>query len=360
VTTKRQTRRTPRLVAWTALAGCITVLLLLPQQSSPYTVLQFTLIFVFAVVIHGLNIVTGYSGQVSLGQGAFFGVGAYAAGIAILDGWPIPIAFLAACTVPALVGFLVAIPASRLTSHGLVMLTLALPLVAVPLAERMKDVTGGSNGLLVPVGAAPEWTGLDYDQWAYYVVLVVSAVLFLLAHFMVQGKVGRALALIRTNEVVATSMGIDVKCYKVTAFTIAAAYGGGGGFLYVLTMKFISPESLTFLLGIMLLVGLVVGGLRSTLGSLLAAGFYLYVPSWVGTFNPERTSLFYGVALLVIVFLAPAGIAGLVYGAGRGGLQGAWRRFFTYVTSKDKLDTFPVQLTPGRVTNDLESPNRAE
>ena len=293
-----------------ALAAGIIVLAVLPLNSTAYTNYQIALVATYAVAILGLNLVSGYAGQISLGQSAFFGLGAYCAAIAtVRAGWPLPASFLLACILPAAVGVLVAIPAVRLRGHGLAIFTLALPLIGVALAKRFNGLTGGSEGLSARIARAPAWTGLDTDQWTYYVVLAIAGALFLLARNMVIGRLGRALSTIRENEVVAVSMGISAHRYKGLAFAMAAAYGGAAGWLYVYTIGFVSPVEMELLLSINLLAVMIVGGMGSVLGSLLGGVLYVYVPVVAGTVDPVRTTLLYGAILLLVLFTAPGGIA---------------------------------------------------
>jgi branched-chain amino acid transport system permease protein len=292
------------------LAAGILVLAVLPLNSPPYTNYQIALVATYAVAILGLNLTSGYAGQISLGQSAFFGLGGYCAAIAtVRAGWPPPASFLLACALPAAVGLLVAIPAARLRGHGLAIFTLALPLIGVPLAKRLTDLTGGSEGLTARIARAPAWTGLDTDQWTYYVVVAIAGALFLLVRNMVHGRFGRALSTIRENEVVAVSMGISPQKYKALAFAMAAAFGGAAGWLYVYTIGFISPVEMELLLSVNLLAMMVVGGTGSVLGSLLGGVLYVYIPVVAGTVDPVRTTLLYGAILLLVLFFAPGGIA---------------------------------------------------
>jgi branched-chain amino acid transport system permease protein len=300
-----------------ALVLAAVVLAVIPHNATPYTNLQIALVATYAVAVLGLNLVSGYAGQISLGQSAFFGLGGYAAAIATArGGWPLPASFMLACVLPAAVGLLVAIPAVRLRGHALAILTLALPLVAVPLAKRYTDLTGGSEGLSAPIARAPAWTGLDTDQWTYYVVLATAAVLFLLARNAVTGRLGRALSVIRENEVVAVSVGVSPRRYKALAFAMAAAYGGAAGWLYVYTVGFISPVELDLLLSISLLSVMIVGGTGSILGSLLGGVLYVYIPVLAGTVSPARTTLLYGAILLLVLFFAPGGLARAIHRLG--------------------------------------------
>jgi len=310
-------RRHRRWFTGAVLAGGIIVLAVFPLNSTPYTNYQIALVATYAVAILGLNLVSGYAGQISLGQSAFFGLGGYCSAIATVKaGWPLPASFLLACALPAAVGLVVAIPAVRLRGHGLAIFTLALPLIGVALAKRYADLTGGSEGLGARISQAPAWTGLDRDQWTYYVVLAIAGALFLLARNMVTGRLGRALSTIRENEVVAVSMGISPQKYKALAFAMAATFGGAAGWLYVYTIGFISPVEMEFLLSINLLAMMVVGGMGSVLGSLLGGVLYVYIPIAVGTVDPVRTTLLYGAILVLVLFFAPGGIARALHRAG--------------------------------------------
>jgi len=203
----------------------------------------------------------------------------------------------------------VAIPAVRLRGHGLAIFTLALPLIGVALAKRFSGLTGGSEGLGARLSRAPAWTGLDTDQWTYYLVLAITAALVLLARNMVTGRLGRALAVVRENEVVAVSMGISPRRYKALAFALAAAFGGAAGWLYVYTIGFASPVEMEFLFSINLLAMMIIGGMGSVFGSLLGGALYVYLPVVAGTVDPVRTTLLYGAILVAVLFFAPGGIA---------------------------------------------------
>jgi branched-chain amino acid transport system permease protein len=300
-----------------ALAVGIVVLAVFPLNSTAYTNYQIALVATYAVAILGLNLVSGYAGQISLGQSAFFGLGAYCAAIAtVRAGWPLPASFLLACVLPAAVGLLVAIPAVRLRGHGLAIFTLALPLIGVALAKRFNGLTGGSEGLSARIARAPAWTGLDTDQWTYYVVLAIAGALFLLARNATTGRLGRALSVVRANEVVAGSMGISPRRYKAMAFAAAAGYGGAAGWLYVYTIGFVSPVEMEFLFSINLLAMMIVGGMGSVLGSLLGGILYVYIPIVAGTVDPVRTTLLYGAILLLVLFTAPGGIARVLHRTG--------------------------------------------
>jgi len=343
-----------------ALAAGIIVLAALPLNSTPYTNYQVALVATYAVAILGLNLVSGYAGQISLGQSAFFGLGGYCAAIATARaGWPLPASFLLACALPAAVGLLIAIPAVRLRGHGLAIFTLALPLIGVALAKRFLDLTGGSEGLSARIARVPGWTGLDIDQWTYYVVLAIAGALFLLARNMVTGRLGRALSTVRENEVVAASMGISPRRYKALAFAMAAAYGGAAGWLYVYTIGFVSPVEMELLLSINLLAMMIVGGMGSVLGSLLGGVLYVYVPIVAGTVDPVRTTLLYGAILVLVLFLAPGGIARALHRTGDwlSDLGDDWRRRASAPEETRKVHGATTQRLPRARGGDRDDGN---
>ncbi|WP_138758881.1 branched-chain amino acid ABC transporter permease [Modestobacter altitudinis] len=299
----------PRRIA--GLVVLAVVLVLAPLVSSPYINYQLSSIAVFAVAILGLNIVMGYTGQVSLGQSAFLGLGAYIAAYGVLHDWPPVLSLVLCAVIPAVVGMLVALAAARLRGLALAMITLALPIVGVPLARRLTDLTGGSQGRVVSWLRAPEATGLANDQWRYYVVVVIAVVAFALAHNLVRGRIGRSFAIVKENEAVALSMGVSPYRTKVLAFTIASLLGGVSGFMYLAVVQYTSPETLTFFTSINLVAAMVIGGSASIVGTALGAAYYVLVPVLAGQVNSSRTALISGAILLAVLFLLPAGLVSL-------------------------------------------------
>lgn len=299
---------------WVRIAAVVLVALIAlgaPLNLTQYAVYQVTMMAAFAVAVLGLNIIMGYGGQVSLGQAAFLGLGAYVSAYGVTHGWNIVLVFVAACLVPAVVGWLVALAAARLRGLAIAMVTITLPIVGIPLARRFDEVTGGSGGLTVSFMQAPEWTGLATDQWRYYVVLAVTVAFFLLARNFLRGRMGRALAIVRDNEFVALAMGVSPYRYKVLAFTVSALYGGCAGFLYLVGVQYVSPETLSFATSINILAAMVIGGSASILGSLLGGVYYVLVPFVAGQVNPSRAAMYSGIILLVILFVLPGGLTSL-------------------------------------------------
>lgn len=285
-----------------------------PQVASPFVNLQLSLVSTYAVAILGLGVVTGWAGQVSLGQSAFFGLGAYTTAVVIQHGWPLVAALSASAAFALVLGAVVAVPAVRLHGYALAMVTLVLPVVAVPLAKRLDQLTGGSQGTSVTAAVAPPWSGQANDQWRFYLVVVVALAVFVLVAGLLRGRVGRALATIKTSEILATSMGIQVRRYKVLAFSVAAGCGGVAGWQYIVLVQFMSPESVALTLSIAMLAALFVGGLRSRMGAVYGAAFYVLVPNLTGTISPGQSYLLYGVCLLVVLFFMPGGVASALAG----------------------------------------------
>lgn len=305
-------------VRWAGVLLLVVVLVVAPLELSVFTNQSIARIGVFAVAVLGLNVVMGYTGQVSLGQIFFLGLGAYVTAYGVTNGWNIVGVFVLACLVPAVVGLLVALAAARLGGLAIAMVTVALPIVGVPLAKRLSTFTGGSEGLSTSFASAPAWSGLADDQWQLYVVLVIGGVVFLLTRNLVRGKFGRAFAIVKGNENVASSMSISPYRYKVLAFTIASLIGGVSGFLYMLVIQYTSPETLSFAHSIELVAAMVIGGSASIVGSVLGGMFYVLVPQLTNLVDPSLTALLQGAILLVVLFLLPGGLVSLPRALTRG------------------------------------------
>ena len=307
---------------------------------------------VLAIAIMGLNILVGYSGQLSLGHGAFMALGAYISAILAtrykMDYLvTVPIAGL----LTGLIGFLFGVPALRLSALYLALATFALAVVAPSLIKRPAGLTGGVQGivLLPPVPPQPlsdayaflTGTAMTSDQWTYYVTLAWGLVLFWLAWNLLRHRAGRAMRAIRDGEVAAAASGINLAGYKTLAFGISAFYAGIAGSLFGLAAGFVSPDSFPVALSIQLLVGAVVGGLASIPGPLIGGIFAYFLPIESNQWVPTQTwipvqiattiekagpAVTYGAVLILIMIFAPNGIVGLFGGAYarlRGRVRGA-------------------------------------
>ena len=305
-------------VRWAGPLLLVVVLAVMPLVLSEFANQTIARIGVYAVAVLGLNVVMGYTGQVSLGQIFFLGLGAYVTAYGVTNGWNIVLVFALACLAPAVAGLLVALAAARLGGLAIAMVTVALPIVGVPLAKRLSDFTGGSQGMSARFAEAPEGSGLYDDQWQLYIVLIIAGVVFLLTRNLVRGKYGRAFAIVKGNENVASSMGISPYRYKVLAFTIASLIGGVSGFLYMLVIQYTSPETMTFGHSISLLAAMVIGGAGSIVGSILGGAYYVLVPQLTNLVDPSLTALLQGAILLVVLFVLPGGLVSLPRALTRG------------------------------------------
>ena len=293
---------------------------------------------VLAIAIMGLNILVGYSGQLSLGHGAFMALGAYISAILAhrykMDYLvTIPIAGL----LTGVIGFLFGVPALRLSALYLALATFALAVVAPSLIKRPAELTGGVQGivLLPPVPpqpasdtfAAVTGTAMTSDQWVYYVTLAWSLLLFWLAWNLLRHRAGRAMRAIRDGEVAAAASGINLAGYKTLAFGISAFYAGIAGSLFGLAAGFVSPDSFPVGLSIQLLVGAVVGGLASIPGPLIGGIFAYFLPiesnqwvptqTWIpsqiaSTIEKAGPAVTYGAVLILTMIFASNGMVGLV------------------------------------------------
>ena len=298
-------------VRWVGIGLIVVLMIVGPLILPEFANQTIARIGVFAVAVLGLNVVMGYTGQVSLGQIFFVGVGAYATAYGVNAGWNIVLVFVLACVVPAVLGLLVALAAARLGGLAIAMVTIALPIVGVPLAKRLSDFTGGSQGTSARFSDAPDWTGLYDDQWQLYLVFLIGGITFLLTRNLVRGKYGRAFAIVKGNEAVAASMGVSPYRYKVLAFTIASLIGGVSGFLYMVVIQYTSPETLHFGHSIELLASMVIGGAGSIIGSLLGGAWYVLLPQITNLIDPNITAMLQGAILLIVLFILPGGLVSL-------------------------------------------------
>lgn len=307
----RVLRRRP--VRWALAIVLAVVLLYAPFYFVPFYNFQFSLVLVYAVALLGLNLLVGYSGQISLGHGAFFAVGAYATAILMYRHLvPYPVTIVVAGVLCFALGFAFGVPALRLRGLYLAIVTLSVALFLQPFLKRLGSLTGGAMGLTIPKPQAPAWSGLAPDQWLYYLALLVAVIMFALVRALMRSRVGRALLAIRENETAAEVMGVRLAFYKTLAFAWSAMLAGVAGAVYVWVIGFVSPDSFTVLLSITLLAGLVVGGLGSMTGAVFGAFFVEFVPSVSQDVNEAAPGIIFGLLIIVVMFAAPTGVSGLL------------------------------------------------
>jgi branched-chain amino acid transport system permease protein len=296
-------------------------LVALPFLIKNYRVFQINLVMIYAIAILGLNILTGFNGQISLGHGAFYAIGAYTAAIlmdqASLPYWVTPIPSAVVC---AVLGFLMGFPALRLGGHYLALATYALAL-AIPQLLKFKHIehwTGGVQGIVLNKPEAPfefAFLGqpLSPDRWTYFVILFVTVVMFWLARNLLKGRVGRALIAIRDHPIAASAMGVNLAMVKSMTFGVSAAFTGVAGALGAFTVAFVAPDSFNVFLSISFLVGLVIGGLASIPGAIFGAIFIQYVPNIADQISKSAPWAIYGIFLLVFMYTMPSGVMGLLH-----------------------------------------------
>ncbi|MBT2225009.1 branched-chain amino acid ABC transporter permease [Nonomuraea sp. NEAU-A123] len=283
-----------------------------PFQLVPFRVFQFTMVLIYAVALLGLNLLVGHAGQISLGHGAFFAVGAYSAAI-MLHAWdaPYPATLPVAAAVAFTLGLALGVPAVRLRGLYLALVTMAIAIFLGPLLKRFESVTGGPMGLTLAKPEPPAWTGLAEDQWLYFLTLAVAVVAFLVTGSLLRSRVGRALHAIRDDQAAAEVMGVRLSFYKTLSFAWSAMLAGIAGCLYTWVIGYVSPDSFGVTLSITLLAGLVVGGLGSFWGPLLGGLFVMFVPSISQSVNDAAPGVVFGLLIIAVMYVAPTGLAGL-------------------------------------------------
>ena len=306
---------TPLRYQLLGLALVVMLAAALPFFLSNYRVFQVTLVLAYSIGLLGLNMLTGYNGQISLGHGAFYAIGAYTAAILMVKfGVPYWLTLPAAAAVCLVAGFLFGLPALRLEGLYLALATFALG-VALPQLLKYKSFehwTGGVQGIVIIKPDAPFGLPINGDQWLYLFTLGVTVLMFLLGVNLLRGRIGRALIAIRDQPVAAEAMGVNISLYKALTFGVSAMYTGIGGALGAIAVQFVAPDSFTIFLSIAFLVGIVVGGLASVSGAIYGALFIQFVPNIADQISKAAPWAIYGVFLIVCMYVMPGGIAHFV------------------------------------------------
>ena len=298
-----------------ALALLIVAAIVLPFLVSNYRVFQFTLVLVYAIALLGLNMLTGYNGQISLGHGAFYAIGAYVAAI-LMDKFGVPYwaTLPAAGAVCLVAGFLFGLPALRLEGLYLSLATFALG-VAMPQILKFRGFeswTGGVQGIVINKPDPPEGLDLSQDQWLYFVCLAVLLLLFGLGWNLLRGRIGRAMVAIRDQPTAAQAMGVNVAMVKSLTFGVSAMYTGIAGALGAIVIQFVAPDTFTIFLSISLVVGIVIGGLSSISGAIYGALFIQFIPNVADQISKAAPWAIYGLVLIVFMYVMPSGVAGFI------------------------------------------------
>jgi branched-chain amino acid transport system permease protein len=324
-----------KLLVPAALAVLVAVL---PRLAGEFRVGQFTFVALYFIALIGLNVLTGFSGQISLGHGAFMGIGAYVAAILTLGRpglellgthppgwlpigngmtatWTLPLAFVIA----GLFGYAFGIPALRLAGVSLALATFAVAVSLPSVAKRFEDVTGGGGGLSMNLPSTPFGLDISTPHWLYYQAWVTAAILAFVAWLLLRGRAGRSLAALRDGEAAAVSAGVSPALYKTFAFGLSSAYAGVAGALLAIQVAYVNPDTFPVSLSILLLASLVLGGLGSLYGALLGALIMEFLPIYAqqppfleSGLSKQSPPVVFGVFLIVVMFLAPSGLMGLL------------------------------------------------
>jgi branched-chain amino acid transport system permease protein len=308
-------------------AALIVAVVVAPMLSSHYRTFQLAFVGIYLIALIGLNILTGFTGQISLGHGAFMGIGAYTTTILVVDHgwrdlWTLPVAGIIA----GIAGLAFGLPATRFAGPYLALATFAIPLSFIGLLKRFPHFTGGTLGKQLPTPKPDFGIKANSSVWIYWVSWVVALVMLALAYFMVRGRFGRALRSVRDSEIAATANGISGAGIKTLAFGISAFYCGVAGGLFAIAVTYVNPDTFPIDLSILLLVGIVLGGAGSLGGMLFGALFVEFIRiTWgpalldlfskvhhVDTRAPGSSLVVYGVVLLLVLYAAPAGAAGVI------------------------------------------------
>jgi branched-chain amino acid transport system permease protein len=298
----------------------VVVLALLPIPLSEFRTVQLATVGAYFIAILGLDVLTGHSGQISLGHGAFMAVGAYTTAIlmanhGLRDLWTIPIA----AAVAGGVGLLAGVPALRLSGLYLALATFGIAIALPTVLKKFDHFTGGSTG--ITLFGKPAETGhgvgvkvlgklLTNNEWLYALTWTIGVALFLLAWWLLTSRFGRSLRAVRDSELAAAASGVNRSAYKVAAFGVSAAYAGVAGSLLAINVAYVSPDTFPIQLSLYLLVGAVVGFFGSIWGALLGALLIQFLPDIVrllgaNTKQGGPTTFFFGLVLVVLMLALP-------------------------------------------------------
>jgi branched-chain amino acid transport system permease protein len=295
----------------------VLVLVVLPFVLSDFRTVQLATVGAYFIAILGLDVLTGHSGQISLGHGAFMAVGAYTTAIlmanhGVRDLWTIPIA----AGVAGVIGLLAGVPALRLSGLYLALATFGIAVVLPTILKKFDHFTGGSTGITLfgkptQTGHGVGVWGLTNNQWLYALTWTIGAVVFLIAWWLLDSRFGRSLRAIRDSEIAAVASGVNRAKYKVLAFGVSAAFAGVAGALFAINVAYVAPDTFPIQLSLYLLVGAVVGFFGSIWGAVLGALLIQFLPDIVGliphvdTKQAGPTTLFFGLVLVVLMLVLP-------------------------------------------------------
>jgi branched-chain amino acid transport system permease protein len=312
---------------WWSYGALAVLLAIAPFALTNYLLSQLMFVFIFAIVGVSLTILTGFTGQASLGHAAFLAIGAYTAGFLQSQGVPFIVYFPTAAILTGVVGMLVAVPALRLSGIYLVIATIAFGFIVEEVAARWEAVTHGNEGMAVK---AADIFGISFSRSEptfYFLCLGTLIVMIILALNLARSPTGRAFMAIRDSETAAKSMGVNLALYKVKSFTISAAMTGLAGVLYAHMMSFISPEMFTLQLSLEFIMVIIIGGIIGLHGAVLGAIFIVMLDPLLTLMKDDVPGLLTG---LVLAFDSTATETAR-------GVSGGFGHFFTLPGMKSAL-----------------------
>ncbi len=300
-----------------ALVGvAIVALALLPIPLTEFRTVQLATVGAYFIAILGLDVLTGHSGQISLGHGAFMAVGAYTTAIlmanhGLRDVWTIPIA----AAVAGGIGLLAGVPALRLSGLYLALATFGIAIALPTVLKKFDHFTGGSTGITLfgkpaQTGHGTGIWGLTNNEWLYALTWSVAVFGFLVAWWLLSSRFGRSLRAVRDSELAAVASGVNRSAYKVAAFGVSAAYAGVAGSLLAINVAYVSPDTFPIQLSLYLLVGAVVGFFGSIWGAIFGALLIQFLPDIVRLLGADTkqggpTTFFFGLVLVVLMLVLP-------------------------------------------------------
>ena len=298
-------------------AGLILLLVAAPFFLKPYGIYLLSLWIVMTIAAISLNLTLGYAGQISLAQGSFVGIGAYAAALLTTTGWPLWAAFVLAVALSLAIGWVLGYPALRVQHHYLAFVTLSFATLVFLVLRNEEWLTKGVYG----ISGIPRPTLLGWSTKApidfYFFCLGVLALVGGATWWLVRSPWGRAFTALRENTVRADSLGVDTRRYTLMAFAMGSTLGGVAGVLYAPLVQFIEPTAFNLNLSLNLLLMVMVGGSGSFLGPFLGAAVSVLLPEWMRFGSEGLYLIFYAIAVMVLMAFCPSGLLGLAERARR-------------------------------------------
>lgn len=282
----------------------------LGPMTGPYYMRLMSLVLIYLVLTTGLNIVSGYTGQVSLGQAGLYAIGAYTAGIlSIKLGMSFWLCIPFSMVTAGICGFLLGLPTLRVSGHYLALITIGFGVIVEKLLVEWAGLTGGPIGISVNSPSIGSY--IFSESQFYYVLLIICLLVLLITNNIIRSPIGRAFSAIRDNEIAAGCMGINIMGYKLLAFVLSALFAGLAGCMYTFYNIYISPDTFVFNLSVFFLLTIIVGGQATLTGPIVGTIVLTILPEYLHFLNEYRL-IFYGVLLIAVVIGLPDGITGMV------------------------------------------------